>query len=347
MKGNVIMDNLSFLENPKICGELSVLGVPLDLGKDASGTDASPEALRSEGLISILGELGFTVHDLKNIICPRREAATLGDLKIKYLKDILPVLSQTAEVVKREVLAKKKMLVIGGDNTISIGSVGGAADEAEPLGVIWIDAHADINTNDTTLSGNVHGMPIAALLGLGDKRLTNISFSGAKIKPENLLYIGLKDVDVAEMNFLRQLKVPTVTMLEIAESGLSPAFEKIKILAQRVKRAWVCLDVDSIDGQYAPATPMATSGGLTYRESINLAKFIGKICPVIGVDVSEFAPALDSNHRTAQLIIELVANYFGGEAGWYSRYMNEEIRKQSARKNSETGIDIASKNMIL
>lgn len=341
------MDNLSFLENSKLTGELAVLGVPLDLGKDAGGTDVGPDTLREQGLITILSELGFIVHDLKNISCPAREEATLGDLKMKYLEDILPVLNETAIAVKREIRAGKKMLVIGGDNTISIGSVSGAADESEPLGVIWIDAHADINIDETTLSGNVHGMPIAALLGLGDRRLVDIAYCGAKILPENLLYIGLKDIDSAEINFLRKLKIPAVTILEMAENGLSPAFEKIKILAKRVKRVWVCLDVDSIDGEYAPGTPMATSGGLTYRESINLAKYIGKICPVIGVDVSEFAPALDNNDRTAKLLIELISNYFGGDAGWYSRYMNEEIRKQSARENSEFGIDIASKNVIL
>lgn len=341
------MDNLSFLENNKLTGRLSVLGVPLDLGKDAGGTDLAPETLRNEGLISMLEETGLVVNDLNNINCPRREAVEIGDLQMKYLDAILPVLNETAGIVKREIGAGKKMLVIGGDNTISIGSVSGAADNVEPLGVIWIDAHADINTGATTLSGNVHGMPIAALLGLGHPSLKEISSPENKISPENLVYIGLKDLDAAEINFLRKLAIPAVTIMDIAEHGLHPAFEKINNLAKKVKRVWVCLDVDSIDGESAPGTPMATSGGLTYRESINLAKFIGKICPVVGVDVSEFAPALDDNHRTAQLIIELVANYFGGEAGWYSRYMNEEIRKKSARENSETGIDIASKNVIL
>lgn len=329
------MDSLSLLENTKLSGTLSVLGVPLDLGKETSGTAAGPYRLRELGLFSVMRGIGYSVDDLGSVFCPGREAAEMGDLNLKYLDAILPVMESVAKQVAGEIEKQKKVLVVGGDNTISIGSISGAAKVSdEPVGVIWIDAHADINTHQTTLSGNIHGMPIASLLGLEDSALKNIGGPGQKIKPENLLYIGLRDAEQAELDFIRSLKIAAVTIYDISEQGLTLAFKKISELAGRVGKIWVCLDVDSIDSQFAPGTPMAAPGGLTYRESLALAKFIGKNCPVIGVDVSEYAPYLDENDKTAQLVLELVASYFGGGYGNYSKYMEEEIKKQDVRKNT-------------
>ncbi|MFA6105823.1 MAG: arginase [Patescibacteria group bacterium] len=327
------MDNLSFLERPKLNGEISIVGIPLDLGKDSVGTDKGPAALRKEGVSSMLEEIGYKVEDVGDISCPDQTMAEVGNTKAKYLDAIVTVSENIAKVVAEKIKSGKKILAIGGDNTISIGTLSGAGEAfKDDLGVIWIDAHADINTDETSLSGNVHGMPISAALGLGNKSLVGIRSAGRKLKPENLVYVGLKDLDQAEVDIIREQKIASVTMLEIAEQGLAPAFEKIKKLSQKVSKVWVCLDIDSMDEECAPGTPMATRGGLNYRESLNLAKYIGKVCNVAGVDVSELAPDLDSENKTSRLVVELIANYFGGQYSWYTRYMNEEQKKQAKRR---------------
>jgi arginase len=325
-------DNLSFFEKVKNEGEIAIIGVPLDLGKDSVGTDKGPATLREEGMLSMLEEIGFKVEDLGEIDCPDRTTAKVGETDAKYLDSIVDVSERTSKVVENQLNKGQRVLVVGGDNTISLGTLSGASASLGDVGVIWIDAHGDINTDKTSVSGNVHGMPIAAALGLGNDKLVNINFKGRKIKPENLVYVGLKDLDQAEIETIREQKIPNVTMLDIAEKGLAPAFEKITALANKVKHVWVCLDVDSMDEEIAPGTPMATRGGLNYRESLNLAKFIGRTCKIAGVDVSELAPDLDSDNKTSRLVIELVANYFGAEYSWYTRYMSEEQKKQAKRR---------------
>jgi arginase len=326
------MDNLSYLERPFLNDKVAVLGIPLDLGKDTVGTDKGPKAIHEAGLLNILKEVGCEVEDLGNIECPERTMAPVGSPNVKYLDPILKVVEEASKIVEGKVLKGNKVVVLGGDNTISIGSISGASAALKgDLGIIWIDAHGDINTDETTLSGNVHGMPIAAVLGLGNPKLTGVHHVGRKVKPENVVYIGLKDLDQAEIDTIRREKIPAITMLEIAGGGLQKAFEAIAALQTRVQAVWVCLDIDSMDEECAPGTPMATRGGLTYRESINLAKFIGKTCRVAGVDVSELAPDLDAENKTARLASELIVNYLGTEYTWYTRYMSEEMKKQAIR----------------
>lgn len=327
-----MQDNLSFLERPKLKGAAAIVGVPLDLGKDSEGTAGGPVAIRAAGLTGALKGIGLNVHDLGDLQCPDKTAVEMGDVKVKYLDPLVRVCDELAHHVEGEIGMGRKVIVLGGDNSISIGSVSGASSALKgELGMIWIDTHGDIMTDKTTLSGNIHGMPVSALLGLGRRELTNICSDGQKIKAENLVYIGLKDLDQAEVDMIRKQKIFPVTILDIAEKGLAPAFDAIKKLSQKVKNVWVCLDIDSMDEECAPGTPMATSGGLTYRESINLARYIGKVCNVVGMDVTELAPQLDKNNKTSNLAIELITCYLGSETNWYTRYMREEIRKQTER----------------
>ncbi len=333
---NMALDNLSFLERPKLKGEATIIGVPLDLGKDAEGTAEGPKTFREAGLIETMKGIGLDVHDLGDLDVPDKETADIGAVKLKYLDPIVKVCDELAHHVSGEVNLGRKVIVLGGDNSISIGSVSGASTALKgDLGLIWIDSHADIITDATTLSGNIHGMPVSALLGFGDSSLSNIYSDGQKIKPQNLVYVGLKDLDQAEIDTIRALRVSTTTIVDIAEKGLSPAFEAIKKLSERVKNVWVCLDIDSMDEECAPGTPMATKGGLSYRESINLARFIGKVCNVVGMDVTEFAPQLDRENKTVKLAIELISCYLGSETNWYTRYMDEEMRKQAEREAAE------------
>lgn len=324
------MDNLSFLERPELKGEVAVLGIPLDLGKDSVGTDKGPLAIKEAGLVNTLEGVGLKVFDLGNIECPEKNTAQIGENSaVKYLGPIIKVAEETAHHVAGEIRLGRKVIALGGDNSISIGSLSGASVALQgDIGVIWIDAHGDINTDETTLSGNIHGMPIASLLGLGNKKLCSIYDESQKLKPENLLFIGLKDLDQAEIDIIRNNKIKSVTMLDIAEQGLKPAFDEIKKLSSKVKNIWVCLDIDSMDEECAPGTPMATKGGLNYRESINLAKYIGKICNVAGMDITELCPAMDKDNKTAKLVVELISCYLGSESNWYTEYMREEIKKR-------------------
>lgn len=324
-------DNLSFLEKKPRVKQVTLLSIPLDLGKDSIGCDEGPKRLRELGIEKMLFDQGVAVQS-KVIICPTRATAEIGKVNLKYGEAIVAIAERIAVVVAEEIKAKRTVIALGGDHSLSLGTISGAAVAAKgDIGLIWIDAHGDINTPDTTLSGNVHGMPVAGVIGMGPKVLTDILKPGCKVNPKNIIYIGLKDLDQAEIDVIRQKKMTTFTTMDIARLGLEPIFKKIVALSKRVKHIWVSLDVDSIDEQYAPATPMVNKGGLTFREITSLTKLIGKTCPLVGVDIVEFAPDRDIHDKTAQLIFELVSNLVGGEYGWYTAYMHEEARKQDVR----------------
>mgnify|MGYP000269917999 CR=1 FL=1 len=325
-------DNLRFYEQKKVLGNISVLGVPLDLGKDFSGTNLGPDSFRQFGLKQMCEGVGFFYKDLGNIDCLERNQAVMGDIKLKYLDEISRVLEKTAATVNTEIKLGNKMLVLGGDHTIAIGTISGASVACEgDLGVIWIDAHGDMMTHENTLSGNIHGMPSSAVMGLGHHRLTNVLKPGAKIKKENILYIGLKDLDQGEIDLIRSEKLHAFTIMDIMRKGFEPVAEAILDLQKRVKNIWVSLDLDAIELAYVPGNHMATPGGLTRREIENLAKFIGKQCNLVGLDVVELAPEIDQQGKTAKLGIELISYFLGSDYSWYTNYMKEEAEKQAQR----------------
>lgn len=325
-------DNLIFYEKRKLSGTVSVLGVPLDLGKDAAGTALGPKYLRKFGLKQMCEDIGLLYKELGDIKCASKRDAEMGNAKVKYLPEITRVAAETARAVAGEISLGNKMLVLGGDHSLSVGTISGASVACRgDLGVIWIDAHGDMMTHENTISGNIHGMPSAAVMGLGHPDLVNVFRPGSKIKKENIVYIGLKDLDQGEIDLIRSENLNTVTMMEIVRNGFEPIVAKIVELQSRVKNIWVSLDIDAIDIEYAPATLMANIGGLTQREIIHIAKFIGKTCKVVGMDLIELAPKLDKNGRTLRLAVELMAHVLGSEYGWYTQYMKEEARKQAGR----------------
>jgi len=325
-------DNLLFYEKRKVLGNISVLGVPLDLGKDSVGTALAPEYLRTCGLQQMCESIGLFYKDLGDVECEDRKNAVMGDIKIKYLDEINRVVEKTAAIVKNEISLGNKMLVLGGDHALSIGTISGASVACDgDIGLVWIDAHGDINTPETSISGNVHGMPVSAVMGLGHHKLTEVLQPGVKVKKENIIHIGSKDLDQAEVDIMRSQQIEVFTIMDIIRHGLNPTMESLSALQKRVRYIWVSMDVDVIDSQYAPATPMATPDGLTRREIINLTKFIGRTNTVIGFDVVEVAPKLDVDNKTGKLVIELAANLLGGEYNWYEQYMKEEEEKQAKR----------------
>ncbi len=314
------MDNLSFLENKISDGKISILSIPLDIGSDNTDMADAPEYFLELGLKEALESVGFETTILPEISGSKNSAGENKKTKEDDLNDIIEISRKVNEIVKEEVSKQNKVLAIGGDHSIAIGTISGASEAlAGNLGVIWIDAHGDINTHETSLTGNVHGMASAVVLGFGEKNLTNLVKN--KIKTENILFIGLKDLDKAEIELIRREKITAITIMDILEDGFALIVKNIELLKKRVDNIWISLDVDVIDERFAPASAMASSSGLSHREITNLLAYIGKSCKVIGMDVVEVTPAKDINNKTGKLCIELIASGFGSKYDWYTEYM--------------------------
>ena len=245
--------------------------------------------------------------------------------ELKKVKKKIKLTSQayekTSTALEKELREGRKVISIGGDHSISIGSISSGLNVFnDEVGVIWIDAHADVNTLHTSPSKNIHGMPVAYLtMDLNDDLSKVIK---NKLKKDQLMYIGLKEVDEAEIDTLSSWEETEIfTILDIEKSGVGSIFEAIDRLAQKVKYIWISLDVDSIDAEFAPATPMQNKGGLTYREIQNIFRYIGQKTNVVGLDIGEFAPSLDKDNKTTDLLIELIALTFGKQFSDYEKYL--------------------------
>jgi arginase len=315
-------DNLSFYEPTEQNDPVALVSIPLELGSDERGLGATPEYLFAHGLENMLTRIGRTISSSVTIPCPKPKlVASVG--KAKNLREIASVARTSSAAVEKAAKRGDVVIALGGDHSAAIGSISGAALAHQSLGLIWIDAHPDAHTTETTISGNVHGMVTTSVMGFGDSRLTNVGRPGRKISPDNVVCIGLKDFDQAEIDFLRRERVKTVTMLEIAEHGLSHAILAIEALRRRVDKVWISMDMDSIDKTISPAVGMPTYNGLTRREVLTLAHRIGKTCPVAGFDIVEIAPHKDMDGRTVELALELIARFLGAEHSWYREYMHD------------------------
>ncbi len=310
-------DNLSFYERAARTDSISIVSVPTELGSDSRGLAKAPQYLLKSGLEKAIRSTGADVAGIETVAVPKPKSEVVGSAK--YLPEVAALARKTADAV--EVAARKgPVIALGGDHSMAIGSIAGASRAHSSLGVIWIDAHPDCNTPETSISGNLHGQVTSALMGYGDENLTSI---GRRITPEDFLYIGLKDLDEAEISFLREHKAKTVTVLDIASRGLFKALNAIDTLARRVDTIWISMDMDSVDQSDAPGVGLPNTGGLTKREVLSLAQYIGKSCRVAGFDIVEIAPERDIENKTVRLAIELAARFLGGEYSWYqSEYMD-------------------------
>lgn len=301
-----------------------MIGIPLDLGAENLGVDIAPNAFRYKRIVEKLENVGFAIDDYGNIECKERRLLKIGNPKLKFLDEILRVSEKSAELVFHSVDKDKKVITLGGDHSICLGAVAGASVALKGnLGLIYLDAHGDMNTDKTTLTGNIHGMHLASLLGYGAKELINVFSKGKKINKNNLLHIGADDLDIAEVKFIEKEKLTCFKMFDLLSEGLKPLFGLIDQLNTQVKNIWVSLDLDSIDSTYAPGAAMPNQAGLTYREVTTIAAYIGKKCNVIGMDVVEYNPLQDTDGKTAELAIELIAKLFGSNYSWYTNYLNK------------------------
>ena len=303
---------------------INFLGIPLDLGAENLGTDFAPNALRRLRVIEKLKSIGLEVLDSGDVAVNQKDKLEVGDSKIKYVEEIIRVCNETAKKVDAILIKKEKALAIGGDHSISLGTISGAAVSLKGnLGVIYLDTHGDINTDKTTPSGNIHGMHVASVLGIGNSKLVNVYKKGAKVKKQNIILAGGNDFDKAEEDLIKKENIKCFTLMDLLCNGLSPLIKMIDDLNKRVKNIWVSLDLDVIDQVYAPAVGIPNTGGLTYREIGGVCKYIGQNCNVVGMDAVEYNPLKDKDGKTAELLIELIAKIFGSDYSFYTKYIDK------------------------
>lgn len=299
---------------PAIVGAVRLIGVPMDLGASRRGVDMGPSAMRLSPLVSHLERLGITVQDAGNVDVPDR--STLGDDPSTRLAAITAVCAEVARCTADAVRHGVRPLVLGGDHSLAAGSVAGTAtalaERDARVGVLWLDAHADLNTPDTTRSGNVHGMPAAHLLGRGDARLAGLASVTPAVHPEHLVYVGLRDLDDAEKHTIRELGIRAFTMRDIDERGLRAVMDEAVSLAMTgTGGLHVSCDADWVDPAEAPGVGTPVRGGATLREAHLAMEIIHDTGALLAMDLVEINPILDHRNATAELAAELVASAFG------------------------------------
>ena len=296
---------------------IRILGVPLDLGQSRRGVDMGPSAVRVAGLQARLEALGHRVQDAGNIAVDIAETQSIGQHDAKYLHAITETCAREAEQVLETLAAGQTPLVLGGDHSIAVGTVSGVAEfhrrKQQTIGLIWIDAHADINTPATSPSGNVHGMPLAALMGLGPDPLKNIFGWSPKVVPANVALVGVRDIDATEKENIRRAGITEVyTMRDIDERGMRTVMEEALRAAGRGTAGYhVSLDMDWIDPEDAPGVGTPVRGGATYREAHLAMEIIADHGRMTSLEVVEVNPVIDEHNRTAELAVELICSAFG------------------------------------
>jgi arginase len=293
--------------------EIAIIGTPVDLGAGRRGVDMGPSAIRYAGLLPRLIGLGFNVNDIGNITVPLAEmieAPSPGE-KLRYLKPLTQVNQALAERVSQIISENAFPLILGGDHSLAIGSVSGVA-RGRRIGLIWIDAHGDFNTPETTLSGNIHGMSAAALTGRGHSALTSILGQTPVIRDTNLVMVGVRDLDPLEREALRDSGVQVFTMHDVDRRGMAPVMEEaIKHASKGTEGFHVSLDLDALDPTVAPGVGTPVIGGLTYRETHLAMEMIAQSKRLLGMDLVEVNPILDDRNHTAELAIALALSALG------------------------------------
>jgi arginase len=292
--------------------QIDIIGVPIDLGADRRGVDMGPSAIRYAHLQPKLEALGYSVEDKGNIEVPIAEMCSINDPKLKYLDCIVPMSRRAAGAVSTSLQSGHFPLVLGGDHSLSLGSIRGAA-RIKKLGVLWVDAHADFNTDKTTPSGNIHGMPLAALCGLGDTRLTRLWDEALPVvDPKRVAINGARDLDPGEKVNLREAGVMVMGMEQIDRLGMVTAMEKaIERVSRNVDGIYLSFDMDAMDPRHAPGVGTPVPAGLTQREAHVACELAGETGMLIGMDVVEVNAILDVQNQTGALAVEFVLSALG------------------------------------
>ncbi|MDX1616133.1 MAG: arginase [Candidatus Promineifilaceae bacterium] len=288
---------------------IRIIGVPMDLGQNRRGVDMGPSAIRYAGLQRRLERLDYTIHDQGNIPVPNPEEPVAAG-QDRRMNAIAAVCERVYEVARRSDAADEFAIFLGGDHSISIGTVAAAAED-KPLALIWIDAHGDFNTPETSPSGNIHGMAAAVLVGQGAKPLVDLAYPGAKVQPSHVVMIGVRNLDPAERQRLAHSGVTVYTMRHVDELGMAVVARQTLDKLRHLPRVHVSLDMDSLDPAAAPGVGTPVPGGLTYREAHLLMEILGDSDRVDSLDLVEINPILDDGNKTAELAVELAASLLG------------------------------------
>lgn len=293
--------------------KMSIIGVPLDHGQSRRGVNMGPSAIRYAGAIDRLEAIGHDVSDEGDIQVGVAKSTEMNTSNLKNVNEIIKANTNLAEKVEAVVKGGSFPLVLGGDHSIAIGTLAGLATSYENLGVIWYDAHADMNTSETSPSGNIHGMPLAVCIGLGDERLVNLHTEGPKVKPENIVIIGARDVDPGERVLIKERGIKVYTMHEIDKHGMSSVMQDaIAYLQSReVDGVHLSLDLDGLDPLYTPGVGTPVPGGISYRESHLAMEMLEESGLITSAEFVEVNPILDVENKTADVAVGLMGSLFG------------------------------------
>ena len=292
--------------------EVDVIGAPLDLGAGRRGVDMGPSAIRYAGLEQQLAEkLGVRVNDVGNVISPVVETTEMGDTHARYLTQILDLCDRLSGLVEEAAARGALPLVLGGDHSVALGSLVGMAKVRGAGGVVWIDAHGDLNTPATSPSGNVHGMVLAAALGLGGAAFSRDGWPLPAVEAGKVSLVGVRSLDDGERALLREIDAKVFTMSEIDRIGVEPCMREAIAHAAGGAFLHVSLDLDVVDPDYAPGVGTPVRGGLSYREAHLAMETVAESGLIDSMDVVEVNPVLDRENATGQLAVELVASALG------------------------------------
>jgi arginase len=295
---------------------IAIIGAPMDLGAGRRGVDMGPSAMRLANLNEKLSSLGYVVEDLGNVLVDQPETSPVGHESARYLPQIAHTCARLMEMVEHVADQSKVPLVLGGDHSIAIGTIAGMSNHyrksGQKLGLIWIDAHADMNTPQSSPSGNIHGMPLACSLGIGPRELTHLGGYAPKIDPANVAIIALRSVDEAERRQVRAAGVHAYTMRDLDERGMrSVMSEAIDRVSSGTAGFHLSFDMDSVDPSEAPGVGTPVRGGMTYREAHLAMETIGDSGRMTSMEIVEVNPVIDEVNRTALLGVELVMSAMG------------------------------------
>ncbi|RQD69632.1 MAG: arginase [Tindallia sp. MSAO_Bac2] len=292
---------------------INIIGVPMDLGQNRRGVDMGPSAMRYAGIRKRLEKLGHNVADLGDLAIDFVDGQNNSNhANLRNLDAVQKVNAELAEKVNQITSKGDFPLVLGGDHSIALGTLAGVSKYYDNLGVIWIDAHGDLNTEKTSPSGNIHGMPLAASLGLGHPALTDLNHEGAKVKAENLVLIGPRALDEGEKKLVKEKGIRVYTMHEIDRLGMAKVMEDaLNYLKDKTDEIHLSFDLDALDPVDAPGVGTPVIGGISYREGHLAMEMLAECKQIVSAEFVEVNPILDDKNKTAQVAVALIGSLLG------------------------------------
>ena len=299
------------MSSEKTLRPVAVIGAALDLGAGRRGVDMGPSAIRYEGLAARIEELGRKVIDLGNVQTAIAEATAVGDPHARYLGEILQACRRVADLVAGARELGRLPLVLGGDHSVAIGTLGGLARESGPGGVLWVDAHGDLNRPETSPTGNVHGMVLAAAMGLAGPGFENAGWPVPSVDPSRVALIGVRSLDDGERELVGKLNATVFTMSDIDRNGIEHAVSEALRRIEGPGFVHVSFDLDAVDPEVAPGVGTPVRGGLSYREAHLAMELVAESGLLDSLEIVEVNPILDRENQTAKLAVELVGSALG------------------------------------